>query len=233
MSKFNPVIIFANAYDCKPVIEALEKINCDQLHINYYPYPTNYHKAEEFLEEHPEYSHLFYVAPDIVLDEFVWDMMCQYVKENDPAVYGCCCNVDTDKYSDSLACCLTLPTLEYETRNYRWLKESQRQDALSRGWKVIPVKFNANLAFVKTSIKKCFKYMSIPVQKDVRPIHEQEGGFACDLALCHQFDYSGIEVLVDLRYKVKHLRYAGELLVGKITPNTKFIKKHKAQNVND
>lgn len=139
-------------------------------------------------------------------------------------IYGPCCNVDKQKYKDSLACCLQLPTLEYGTRNYRWLKDSQRKDAVRRGFTVIDVKFNANLAFVRRDIKERIEYMSVPYKTDERPIHEVKGGYACDLAFCHMLDSIDITPKVDLRYKVEHLRYAGELMVGKKEKNLKLYK---------
>lgn len=223
-SKFNPLIVFANAYDCYPAIAALKEIPCDQLHVNYYPYPENYIEAETFFESHKEYTHLFYVAPDIVLNLQIWEYMKNYIIENNPGVYGCYCHVDTKKNKDSLACCLTLPSIAYATRNYRWLKESQRKHLIEKGLTVLKVKFNANLAFVRRDIKNKIKYMSLPYDTDERPIHESRGGYACDLAFCHCLDKMGIDPLVDLRFKAIHLRYAGKLQVGIKPKNTEFFK---------
>lgn len=217
-------MVFANAYDCYPAIDGLKQIPADQLHVNYYPYPENYKVIEEFFESHKEYTHILYVAPDVVLERHGWDCLVKYIKDNDPLVYGPCCNVDTAEYEDCLACCLVLPTLEYETRKYKWLKESQRKDAISRGHDIIEVKFNANLAFIRRDIKDSIKYMSIPYETDERPINESRGGYACDLAFCHSLASRDISPLVDLRIKLKHLRYCGELQVGKKPKNLQFFK---------
>ena len=132
--------------------------------------------------------------------------------------------MDKQKYIDSLACCLQLPTLEYPTRNYRWLQESQRTNLLSKGVERINVKFNANLAFVRRDIKEHIKYMNIPYKTDERPIHESRGGYACDLAFCHSLESRDIIPLVDLRVKFEHLRYAGPLQVGKKPKELKLYK---------
>jgi len=217
--EFRPLLVFANAYDCKPSIEALKKLSLfDQLWVNYVPYPINYSITERFFESHKEFSHIFYVAPDIVLDEIKFLKLCEYVKENDPAVYGGCCNVDTEKYKDSLACCLKLPDLIWINRRYRWVNEEQRTRYLKNGGTIEPIKFNANFAFVRRDIKQKIPYMGLPYETDERPINEQRGGYACDLAFCHYCDFLEIPILCDFRYKFEHLRYAGALQVGKKAP---------------
>ena len=210
-----PLVVFANVYDCYPAIDGMKQLEqYDQLWVNYVKYPFNYSITEKFFEENKQYTHLFYVAPDIVLTKYDFDCMIKYIEKHNPPVYGACCNVDTQKYNDSLACCLKLPDLEYVNRRYRWLKESQRKFLINNGSSVIKVKFNANLAFVRRDIKEKIKYMTVPYETDERPIHEANGGYACDLAFCHFMDSLGIEPLVDLRYKLKHLRYNGRVLVG-------------------
>lgn len=224
MSTFNPLIAFANAYDCKPAIEALDKIPCDQIRINYFPYPDNYFEVEKFFESHKEYTHLLYLAPDVVLDEMSFDCMVEELKKNDYDVYGPVCNVDTGKYENRLACCTNLPTLEYSSRRYNWLSEALRQHLLGYDKKIIQVKFNAGLHWVKREIKDKIKYTTIPKETDERPIWETKGGYACDLAFSHWLDHLGIKIMVDMRYKLKHLRYAAPLQVGKKEPNVEFFK---------
>ncbi len=211
----NPLIVFANVYDCWPAIQGLRWLEkYDQLWVNYVKYPTNYIITESFFEENKQYTHLLYVAPDMVLDDYSFDCMIKYVEKHDPPVYGGCLNVDTEKYKDALACCLSLPEIDYINRRYRWVNEVHRKFMLNNGTSVIKVKFNANFAFIRRDIKEKIKFMSLPYETDERPIHERAGGYACDLAFCHSLNHLGIDPLVDLRYKFKHLRYNGRLLVG-------------------
>ena len=217
--------MFANAYDCHPAIEALDNIPCDQIRINYFPYPDNYFECEKFLDSHPEYTHILYLAPDVVLEEYDYTCMVKYLIDNpDLQVYGPVCNVDTEKYADRLACCTNLPTLEYGTRRYNWLSESLRNHLLNQGKKTIQVKFNAGLHWVKRELKDKIKYTTIPHETDERPIWEAKGGYACDLAFSHWLHFLDIPIMVDLRHKLKHLRYAGPLQVGKKKPNVEFFK---------
>ena len=230
----NPLIVFANAYDCYPSIDALRRLEkYDQLWINYVKYPINYQITERFFEENPQYTHIFYVAPDIVLDDYKFECLIKYVEQHDPPVYGGCCNVDKGKYENSLACCLKLPELDYINRRYRWVAESHRKFFLNNGTSVIKVKFNANFAFVRRDVKDKIKYMALPYKTDERPIHEQRGGFACDLAFCHFADSLGIDILVDLRYKFEHLRYAGKLQVGVKPPLIQFKSGGNTQDISN
>jgi len=220
---FKPLVVFANVYDCEPAINALKQIPADQLHINYYPYPENYKQIELFLESHKSYTHILYVAPDIVLNKVAWQIMTEYILNNNPAVYGCYLQVDSINEPESLACCVKMPTLNYLNRRYRWVKESQRQYFLDHDLMILPVKFNANFAFVRIDVKEKIPYMAIPYPSDERPITETSGGYACDLAFCHYLEALNITPLVDLRVQVQHLRYAGKLLVGIKVKNVKFI----------
>ena len=220
MGKIKPLICFANAYDCIESIEALKTIPCDQLHVEYFPYPQNYIEIEKWLESHKEYTHILYIAPDIVLTKSAYLIMIDYIKQHDPPVYGPSCNVDQN--NDALACCLKLPEIFYWNRRYRWVKEHHRQYFLEHDMPLIQVKFNANLAFVRRDIFDKIPYMALPYDTDERPIHESAGGYACDLAFCHYCNHLDIPILVDMRVKLKHLRYAGPLQVGKKEPKITF-----------
>ena len=224
LKQFKPLIIFANAYDCYPAIEGVNLLPADKLMINYYPYPENYYQAEKFLKDKPDYTHILYVSPDVVLDRYTYDCMVKNLIQFDYDVYGCCLNVDTDVYQDFLACTIKLPALEYINRRYRWVKEHHRQIMLKGGITQMNVKFNAGFHFIKREIKDKIPYTTLPYPTDERPIWESLGGYACDLALSHWLDFMNIPIILDLRYKVKHLRYAGPLMVGKKEPEIKFIK---------
>ena len=103
------LVVFANVYDCDPAIQAVKKLPCDKLFIEYFPYPDNYFQVEKFLKDKPEYTHILYVAPDLVIDLDIFNAMVENLIINDYDVYGCCLNVDMDKDKDSLAACLKLP----------------------------------------------------------------------------------------------------------------------------
>lgn len=219
-----PLLVFSNAYDCKPVIDELKNIPCDQLHINYFSYPYNYTIGENFFLEN-DYSHYIPIAPDLVLTKEQFLFLSKEVEKNPNDVYGPCCNVDTAKYKDRLAFCLRLPLLEYLNRRYYWSSEGFRQAAITNGVNVIDVKFNALAApFIPRKIKEKCRFTKTPYKTDERPIWEKRGGYACDLAFCHYCDYLKIPIKVDLRIKCLHLRYGGTLQVGIKEPSVIFYK---------
>jgi len=221
----NPLVVFGNAYDCEPAVKAFNDLPCDKLQLDYIKYPDNYLEAQVFFLEHKEYTHFVYLAPDLVVSKTQFDELKKQVEINDFDVYGPVCNVDKGKYSDKLACCIKLPKLPYEFRRYRWMAESQRQWFLSNGIQRHVVKFNAlAFCFIKREILEEYNFTTLPYETDERPIWETSGGYACDLAFCHYCDFMKINVLVDLRIKCDHLRYAGKVQVGKKPPKITFIK---------
>ena len=215
------LVAFANVYDCEPAIQAVKKLPCDKLFIEYFTYPDNYFQVEKFLKDKPEYTHILYVAPDLVIDLDIFNAMVENLIINDYDVYGCCLNVDMDKDKDSLAACIKLPELNYSNRRYRWIKEHHRLIML-QSINVIPVRFNAGFHFIKRNIKDKIPYTTLPYPTDERPIWETRGGYACDLALSHWLNFFDIPIMLDLRYKITHLRYAGPVLVGKKEPKITF-----------
>lgn len=223
--KFNPLVIFANAYDCFPAIHAAEKLPADTLFVNYFPYPENYFVAEEFFEKHEEYSHILYLAPDVVMMERDFEILCKHIQEEKFHVLGPLCNVDTEKYKDRLACTQELPSLEYAKRRYYWLSEGARLALIQNGRKFLQVKFNAGLYLMDRETKMKVKWTKLPYATDERPIWESRGGYACDLAQSHFLNFLDIPIMVDLNIKIKHLRYAGELQVGKKERSINLIKK--------
>ena len=220
----NPLVCFGNALDCKPAIEAFKKLPCDKLQLDYFEYPNNYSKAQEFFLLNKEYTHFIYLSPDLVVSVNQFDELKTQVGINNFDVFGLVCNVDKGKYSDKLACCLKLPKLRYEFRRYRWIAESQRQWFLSNGIRFINVKFNAlAFCFIKREILEKYTFTELPYETDERPIWESRGGYACDLAFCHYCDFHKIDIKIDLRIKADHLRYGGKKQVGKKDSKITFI----------
>jgi len=222
--KCNPLVCFGNAYDCKEALEGFNKLPCDKLKLDYISYPNNYLEAQKFFLEHKEYTHFVYLAPDLVITVSQFNELVKMVEAYDYDVYGPVCNVDQGKYKEMLACCIKLPSIQYQFRNYRWIREEARQYFLNAGIKTHIVKFNAlAFCFIKRNILENYKFTELPYKTGERPIWESRGGYACDLAFAHYCDFEHISILVDLRIKLNHLRYAGKLLVGIKKPLITFI----------
>jgi len=234
--KCKPLVCFGNAYDCKEAIESFVNLPCDKLRLDYVEYPNNFLEAQRFFLEHKEFTHFVYLSPDLVISKSQFIELKKEVEAWDYEVYGPVCNVDQGKYKDKLACCNKLPSIKYEFRNYRWVQEEARQYFLSHGIKHHKVKFNGlTFCFIKRDILKHYSFSTLPFETQEKPIWEERGGWACDLAFSHYCDYEHIIMIVDLRIKLKHLRFPGKLQVGLKPPKITFLKydgnlKHGEQN---
>jgi len=223
-----PLVCFGNAYDCPQTIDSFNKLPCDKLRLDYIKYPNNFIEAQKFFLEHKDYTHFVYLNPDIVITVSQFEELIKMVEAYDYDVYGPVCNVDQGKYKDKLACCNKLPSIEYQLRNYRWVQEEARQYFLNAGMKSHTVKFNGLVfCFIKREILEKYKFSTLPFETDEKPIWENRGGWACDLAFAHYCDFEHIPIIVDLRIKLNHLRYPGKLQIGLKKPLITFISNNE------
>ena len=135
----NPLVCFGNAYDCKDALEAFQDLPCDKLRLDYIKYPHNYLEAQKFFLQHKEYTHFVYLAPDLIINNDQFQEIKKNVKEN--KVYGPILNVNKLKYYDKIECCINLPTLEFFSRNYRWISTEARLYFLEHGIIDLKVKY--------------------------------------------------------------------------------------------
>jgi len=226
--KCKPLVCFGNAYDCKEAIESFDNLPCDKLRLDYVKYPNNFLEAQKFFLAHKEYTHFVYLAPDLVISKYEFLQLKEIIEKNDYDVYGPLCNMDNGKYKDKMDCCIKLPSIEYETRNYRFLQEEVRLYLLNDGLDNLKVKFNGlTFCFIKRKILEKYEFGTLPFKTDEKPIWENRGGWACDLAFSHYCDFMNIDILIDLKIKLKHLRYPGKLQIGLKPPKIEFIKWQK------
>jgi hypothetical protein len=225
LKSINPLIAYWHSVDLPQVTEPLKSIPCDQVHISYFPYPYPHRIAENFFHAHKEYTHLLLIPNDLIVTKDHYNMMLEFVSKYDLAVGAGVCNVDTAKYENHLNVCLRLPEISYQTRRYRWLAESQRLDLLRRGIDFLQVEF-AGFPFmwVRRDVLEKTRINWLESQTNESPIWESNGGYSNDLAFCHNLKKHDIPIVVNLRCKMLHLRYAGEQQIGKKAPKVKYFK---------
>lgn len=231
--KCKPLVCFGNAYDCKEVIDCFNELPCDKLRLDYIKYPNQFLESQMFFLQHKEYTHFVYLSPDTVIEKWQFKELIKLVEAWDYPVIGGVSNVDTGKYKDKFAACLKLPAINFDDRNYRWISTEQRKYLMENGARILKVKFNAlAFCFIKREILENYKFSTLPFETEAKPIWEERGGWACDLAFCHYCDFNDIEIRVDLLIKMKHLRYYGPLQIGIKKPLITFIPlaKHGEQN---
>ena len=225
--KINPLICYWRPKDLPKVLENLDKINCDKMYLNYFPYPQNYVLSRDYFLEHKEYTHYVALPNDLVLTKEVFEKMCKTLEEFYYPVLSGCCNVDfKGKWAGMVNVCLKLPKLAYSERIYRWLAESQRKELISRGVRIMMFDFAGFPAmFIRRDVLEKIPFAKVPYETTERPIWESDGGFGGDLAFCTSLKYHGIPNRVDLTCIMEHLRYEGKMLVGIKPPEVVFIRK--------
>lgn len=219
--KIKPLLVYWRPKDIQPVLDGLKEIPCDQLWLNYMPYPYNYEMSISFFKANPEYTHLICHPNDLVPTREVYDKLINHILEKDYDVISGCCNVDTTKYKDYLNFTGNLPDLKYEKRVYQWISKNRYPNmVLKVPWAGFP------FMFIKREIVEKVPFPPVCV-KDTdgeRPIWESKGGFGGDLCWAHNLDANGIEQYVDTSCQMEHLRYYGEMLVGVKPPSVQFFK---------
>ena len=212
------------------VKDGLSKLPCDQLHIEFYKYPQSHLIGQSFFLAHKEYTHYLIASTDVIPEFKDWKYLTQELIQNDYDVYGPCQNVDNVKWKNHIIGCNKLPKLEFGSRLYNWISESQRQWYLSHNIIKIPVKFNGlAFSFIRRNLIEIILFGKTPYKTKAKPSWEMSGGWACDLAFMHYCDYLDYEVILDLKVKWQHNRFGSPNLVGKRTPNVKYYN-HKANS---
>ena len=221
----NPLVCFGNVYDNEQVIEGFNNLPCDKLRMDYVKSPKQFLKAQEFFLNHKEYTHFVYLAPDLIINNSQFQALKQNVKDN--KVYGPILNVNKLKYYDKIECCVNLPTLEFFSRQYRWIAAESRIYFLEHNIIELKVKYNAlAFCFIKRKILENYKFTEIPYAVKQKPLWEAEQGYAVDLAFCHYCDFKEIDLIVNLNIKLKHAN-PSKNYVGIKKEKIEFIKWQK------
>jgi len=191
------------------------------------PYPYNYQISISFFKANPNYTHLICHPNDLVPTRKVYDKLINHIKEKDYAVISGVCNWDTEKHKDYLNITATLPELSYHKRVYHKISKNRYPNkVLKVPWAGFPFMFIRRDIIEKVPFPpKCLK------ETDERPVWETKGGFGGDLCWAHNLDYMKIEQYVDTSCNMEHLRYFGEMLVGKKPPSIDFIKKETNEEI--
>lgn len=224
----NPLLAYWRPKDLPKVLKGIEELPCDKIFANYYNYPHNYNLTRNFFLENPEYTHYIALPNDLVPTRKIYDKLIEHIKIHDYPVVAGCCNVDLRKYKNHLNVCWKLPEVPYIKRHYRWMAESIADNMINKGEPVHRVGFAGfPLMFIRRDIIEKIPFGTIPYPVDERPIWETRGGFGGDLAFCTSCKYYDIPVMVDLTCKMEHLRFEGEMLIGKKPPSIEFIRNNQ------
>ena len=190
--------------DLPEVLEPLEKINCDKLYLRYVKYPDVHKIAMDTIKKHPEYSHIFWSSGDAVIIKEDFERLYRIVEKNNYSVLGMACNVDlTKKGMGWIAASFKKIPLGFE--NVDWIEKNEVKG-------IIQVQYSGCPMLIKREILVKYPLLG-----------EKRTGFNTDLIFCHHLLENKIPILVDTSFNILHLRFKGEMQVGKKAPEIQFI----------
>jgi len=88
------LLVYLQPKDIIEVLEPLKEIECDKLFLRYIPYPDVYRVAFNFIKEHSEYTHIFWLQNDIILTKNDFENCCEIFFRNNFRILGLSMNVD-------------------------------------------------------------------------------------------------------------------------------------------
>lgn len=200
----NVLLIYLQPKCIKEVLEPLSKIPVDKLYLKYYPYPDVYKLAYNFIRDHPEYTHIFWLQNDIVLtSEHFNQILYKYGTNPDIQVLGVAMNVDLQENKHKLA--FSTAPISPKNLNIDW-----PINGFFDG--IIEVFHNGGPFLINREI-----FMVFPLRGDKR-------GYNADIYHGIELWEAGIPYYLDTDITLKHLRYYGEMLVNKKEPEMEFVR---------
>ncbi len=218
LKNFNPLLVYWRPKDIQPVLDGLDTIPCDKLYMNYFPYPYNYTISRDFFLASPQYTHYIAQPNDLVPTLEIYRKLTRRMEANPdkPVICGVC-NWDTGKYKDYINITSNLPELAYQSRVYRKISKNRYPNTfLKVPWAGFP------FMFIRRDVVEKIPFAQVPFETKDRPVWETKGGFGGDVAFAHSCKFYNIPIWADTSCNMEHLRFYGEMLVGKKPPNIEF-----------
>jgi len=199
------LLVYLQPKDLPEVLEPLNDIFCDKLFLRYFRYPRVYKVANDFIKLHSEYSHIFWLQNDIVLNPINFESCIQKSIHYNFSILGLSMNVDLDEFRNKLAYTVNpFDTKTYD--NFKWAKKGEHEG-------IIKVFHNGGPFLIKRDL-----YLKFPV------IGEDVTGFNADIVLGKQLWDDSINYYLDSEANLKHLRFTGKMQVNLKRPHTEFTR---------
>ena len=208
----NPLLIYLQPKDGLTEVEKeLKKIPCDVLRLKYFRYPDVYRIAHKTISNHPEYDYIIWLQNDIILKKEDYFNLCEGIKSTGGAILGASMNVDLSPKGLNL-CAYTKD--EFYTPG-AWYYD------------VTPPPFVPKDE--DKGIIKVFHNGSVFIAERDLLVHHPlrgmgKGGKNADILHGWELRNNGINYYLDTRIHLKHLRYQGEMMVGKKPPEVEFVR---------
>lgn len=198
----NPLLVYLKPKDgLFEVDEAINDIPCDKLRLCYFPYPQVYRIAYDFIASKPEYTHIIWIQNDIVFTKNDYFDLCRAAGSY--PIIGISMNVD-DSPEGSQLCAFTEKPFYFDEVN-GFIKTRIPYSKRKKG--IIKVFHNGG-PFIST---RKF-YLEHPLKGFGKH------GYNADLAHGCELHQSGYIYYLNADIHVKHLRYQGDMMVGRKKP---------------
>jgi len=199
------LLVYLQPKDLPEVLEPLADIFCDKLFLRYFRYPRVYEVANDFIKLHSEYTHIFWLQNDIVLNPIDFESCIQKLIQYDFAILGLSMNVDLLEHRDKLA----YTVKPFNTKTYEDFKWAKKGEHIG----IIKVFHNGGPFLIERNL-----YLKFPL------IGEEITGFNADIVLGKQLWDNSINYYLDSEANLNHLRHVGKMQVNLKRPHTEFIR---------
>ena len=208
----NPLLIYLKPKDgLNEVEKELKKIPCDRLTLKYFRYPNVYRIAHKTITNHPEYDYIIWLQNDIILKREDYFKLCEGIKETGGAILGASMNVDLSPKGLNL--CAYSKKEFYSPGSYKYAKNEPPYVPKGEDKGIIKVFHNGGVFIAERDLL---------VQHPLRGMGKS--GFNADILHGWELRNNGINYYLDTRIHLKHLRYQGDMMVGKKPPEVEIVR---------
>ena len=190
--------------DLPEVLEPLKEIPCDKYYVNYYTAKQAFKFARDFFLNNEEYTHLIVHTVDMIATKEGFEALMNHDQNYD--VVSGVMNVDLTDNKDNLAITDGIPAENPKGRIFNWIARKEYSELIKVDW--------IGFSFTRIS-RKAVKEL---------PFREDSSGYSQDVMFAIDCKNKNIPIYADTGIFFKHLRYQGELMVGKKEKSCRFEK---------
>jgi len=193
------LLVYLQPKDIPEVLEPLKDIFVDKIYLKYMKYPEVYEVALKFIKNHTEYTHIFWLQNDIVLNNSDFEKAVTRIHENN--ILGLSMFVEMENFKDMA---YTIEPFKITEQKYEWA---------IHGTKGIIQVFHNGGPFI---CKREF-YLKYPLTGDFQ-------GYNADYYHGFEMWRNNEPYYLISDANLSHLRFKGEMQVHKKTPHLEFIR---------
>lgn len=203
----NVLLIYLQPKDgLDEVRKSIENIPCDKLILKYFPYPMVYKVALDTIKKHPEYTHIIWLQNDIVFNIEAFETMCTQIKSTGDSILGVSMNVDLSPKGMKL-CAFSVKKFEYSVCS------EMPFEPMGKHKGIIKVFHNGGPFIASREF-----YIKYPLRG------MDKSGYNADFIHGLELHLRRIPYFLNTDIHLKHLRYKGDMMVGKKEPEVEIVR---------